>query len=144
MGVYEMAADHKKPAINFKEVKKDSITFIEVTVTGRIKASKKNVDDLSWIVSNLTTTNIEVGVIDFYAQSTLEGKPSGGGSPFANGKVPDKLIVPAGQSLPTTIIVANGDDETIYKYSIVARVSVPDPNPNVWFLVKDPELEMDL
>jgi hypothetical protein len=127
----------KRPIITFKEVTRDGVTFIETTATGHTKASKKNGDDVEWNAVNLTNTDLQVGVIDFYAST--------GGTPFKNGNVPIPQSLPknAVAAIALAPIAADGDEATTYKYSVVARVDMSGGVFGPWFLVRDPELEIE-
>jgi len=134
--------------INFKDALKDGIPHIEVTVTGSITVSKSAGDYVSWIITNNSSTDLEVKVVDFYALRPTPSNPGGTagvGYPFSDGSAPNEIKVKK-KSLPgnTAAKACDGDAGFVYKYSVVARVDAPAPNPNIWFLVKDPELELDL
>ena len=111
------------------------MTFIEVAATAKIKAGKGR-DDVAWNVINLTSRNLDVKVIDFYSAT--------GATPFAGGAPPAQLTVPSGQTRPlppappAPPLNADGDEGT-YKYTVVARVAGVDP----WFLVRDPEIDIE-
>jgi len=148
-GAYKMAKTTQKPFISFKDAARDGIAFIDVTATAGIRVSKPSGDDVEWNVTNSSSYDIEVKVIDFYSIRALpsnpNGSPGGGTSPFADGMPPDSIVVTKKIKKGKTLAkVCNGDLGYAYKYSIVAR-DVTDPkNPGPWFLVKDPELELDL
>ena len=156
MGTYKMPKKPKLdpevaavPAfITFKDAEKDGVSHVEVYVSAVTPVSKKKGDFIEWRVTNTSSVDLEVKVIDFYATRILQSNPNGtlgGGYPFADGAVPKEIIVPAdGIPVKTKAKKCDGDAGYAYKYSVVAR-DVTDPkNPGQWFLVKDPELELDL
>ena len=143
------------PVILFREIRRDAFPdpCIEISA-GRIKAEKKNPDQIEWTIRNHTSKIIEVAVVDFYADK--------GGTPFLSGYVPEPSgNIPAkdaagkvGAGKIDKIKDSNGvvknqidtdGDVGTYKYTILARFIDPGP-PTVtgpWFLVRDPELEID-
>ena len=147
-----MAAKHS-PIIMFREVTRDSfpVPFIEVTA-GRPKA-KKTVDQVEWIIVNHTSIDIEVAVVDFYADK--------GGTAFKSGFVPEPSpTIPKrnaagrpGTGIIGSIKDSNGNvvnridtdgDVAIYKYTVLARTAAVAPaGAGPWFLVRDPELEIE-
>ena len=131
-----MPATPRKATITFKEVTRDGLPFIEVTATGKFAASKKDSDTVEWGVVNLTNTDLDVAVIDFYAQA--------GGTPFADGTVPGFKTIPKKTTATTAGTgtlgpkVADGD-ETVFKYTILAKPT----SATLWFLVRDPEMDIE-
>jgi hypothetical protein len=147
------------PLITFKEIKRDNFPdpFIEV-VAGRPKASKKLAEQVEWQIVNHSSYDIDVAVVDFYADK--------GGTPFSSGFVPEPSTTAAkfgalgaGKPGKATIgkikdidgvVQAKIDvdgDVAIYKYTVLARTAAVAGPPAIpagpWFLVRDPELEIE-
>mgnify|MGYP001333875969 CR=1 FL=1 len=134
----------------FKQVTRDAFgPFIEVTLGGKLTPKKGNKDKVEWTIVNHTSDDIEVAVVDFYAERGGTAFSSGF-VPETSGKVDKKLAggAPGTGSInrirdekgnPHTGIEADGDVGN-YKYSVLARVN----NTGPWILVKDPEMEIEL
>ena len=136
-----MAKTDHKPIICFKEVVRDGIKYIDVTI-GRVKATKKELDTVAWHILNQTSKPLGVALVDFYA--------SEGGTPFKTGLLPAKsarILAGAVGDITTdtggTTLNADGDVAT-YKYTVLVTLDDPASANAVWLLARDPEMDIDI
>ncbi len=134
-----MAKVHK-PIICFKQVVRDSITYIDAQV-GNTRKAAKDVDTIEWQVINQTTKDLFVAVVDFWAAA--------GGTPFTDGDIPQASAKIVAGSTGTITKLRNAKpvktegDAATYKYTVLVTTDAAITPTTLWMLARDPEMEIE-
>jgi hypothetical protein len=134
-----MAKVHR-PIICFREIVRDSLTYIDVQV-GNTRKAQKDVDTIQWQVLNQTSKNMFVAVVDFWAFA--------GGTPFTDGDIPQVSAQILAKSQGTINTLKSGKpvktegDAALYKYTVLYTTDGVVNNATIWTLARDPELEIE-
>jgi hypothetical protein len=135
-----MAAKLHKPVICFREIVRDSLTYIDVQV-GNTRKAQQGLDSIEWQVLNQTSKAMFVAVVDFWAFA--------GGTPFTDGDIPRASPqIPANsqgtiQTLKAGKPVKTDGDAAVYKYTVLYTTDGSVDGNTIWTLGRDPELEIE-